>query len=372
MSERQSCCEEDRKLLERPLKDRLSAFGSFMLEPSINIFAVLVAFAGGAILIAIMGFSPLDAYAALIKSSFGSWNSIAETLAKTAPLLLAGLGTSIAFQTNLFSIGAEGQIYMGAVGAGIVGLQMGDISPIIGLPLVLLMGALFGAVWGGIVGYLRIKFRVDVVIVSLMFNSIAIHFAKYLMIGPWQWQDSTMPITERFAVGSWLPILIPGTRLHLGIAVGIIAALLMWWMMRHTVLGYRVEVMGENIDTARAAGINTGAMIMIVMLLSGALSGLAGAGEVAGLEHRLIAGLSPGYGYTAIAITQLGRRNPLGIFLSSLLFAALLVGATGMQRISGVPFEVVQIIQGLVLLSLMGSEGYRLIQRLIQRIIKKD
>jgi general nucleoside transport system permease protein len=323
------------------------------------VIAVVFALAIGAILIAIAGVSPIDAYKALLYYSLGNMNNFGETLVKAVPLMLAGLGMAVAIRTRIFNIGAEGQIYMGALGAAYVGLFMGELPAIIGIPLILIAGSVMGALWSGIAGFLKIKFHVNEIIVTLMMNYIAMEITSYIVGGPWRDPKATEPFTALFAKGAQLPVILPGTRLHAGFIVAIAAALILWWVTRNTVFGLQTKIVGENEEAAKYSGIKTGRMIMLTMLISGGLAGLAGVGEVAGLHHRVMEGFSPGYGYTAIAIALLGRLEPIGVMAAAFLFAALVVGADGMQVSLGVPVSIVLIIEGLVLLFVLGSEEFR-------------
>jgi ABC-type uncharacterized transport system permease subunit len=341
----------------------ISAQGVQWLSALVLVLAVLSALAVGAIPIAISGVAPVRAYAALLHGAFGSTNNLAETLLKTAPLLLAGLGTALSYRGKIANIGAEGQLYMGAIGAGYVGLFMGNIAPAAGIPLALALGFAMGALWGGIAAVLKLRFGANEVIVTLMLNYIAILLLKYLISFPWKDPKTTEPFTAHIAAGATLPILIPGTRLHAGILVAVVAALILWWVLRNTVFGYQLSVAGSNAKAAAYSGMNTGRLVLLTMLVSGGLAGLAGAGEVAGLQHRLLEGLSPSYGYIAIAIAMLGKGRPLGVMLAAFLFAGLLVGADGMQQSVGVPVSVAMILEGLVLLFVLGSDMLR--QRLI-------
>ncbi len=320
---------------------------------------IVLAFLVGALIIAISGVSPLEAYKALIVSAFGSLNGIAETFVKTTPLLLAGLGMAIAYRAGIISIGAEGQLYMGALGATFVGLFLGDLAPVIGIPLAITMGFIFGAFWGGIAAFLKVKFQANEIIVTIMLNHIAIQISNYLISGPWRDPEVTEPFTAIIAPGTQLPIILPGTRLHGGFLLAVIAAVVLWWVFRKTVFGYQIEVLGANRKAAEYSGIPTSRLIFLTMLISGGLCGLAGVGEVAGIHHRMIEAISPRYGYTAVAIALLGRNRPLGVLVAAVLFAVLVVGADGMQQGIGVPVSISLILQGIVLLFVIGGEVIR-------------
>lgn len=336
----------------RSIADRLGRIPGFV----ITILSALMAFGVGAILISLSGISPWIAYREMVTSAVGSEYALTETLVKMIPLLLAGLGMALAFRGKLFNIGAEGQIYMGALGAGMIGLFCGSISPWLGIILIVLVGFVFGGIWAGIAGLLKVRFGFNEIIVTLMMNYIAIGITSYLVGGPWRDPMATEPFTAKFAAGARLPIVWERSTLHAGIIIGLVATLVLWWVIRKTVYGYQLTVTGLNDEAARYGGIKTGRLIVLTMFISGGLAGLAGVSEVAGIHHRILEGFSPGYGYTAIAIAFLGRLHPLGVLLAAFFFAALVVGAEGMQIVTGVPVTIVLLIEGLVLLFVIGSE----------------
>ena len=325
----------------------------------IPILAIALAISLGAVLIAIAGISPLVAYKSMLIGAFGSVDGIAETLVKTTPLLLVGLGMAVSYRAGLVNIGGEGQLVFGALGIGIVGLFFGDNNIFIGIPLAILVGFIFGAFWGAIAGVLKAYFKTNEIIVTLMLNYIAYEFRTYLISGPWQDPATTEPFTARIASGVSLPIILPGTRLHAGILLAIILGAALWLIINRTVLGFQLTITGANQEAARYSGVKVPRMIVIAMMLSGGLAGLAGGSEVGGVHHRIIMGLSPGYGYTGISIALLGKGNPIGIFIAALLFGALEVGASKMQRATGVPVPVALIIEGTILLFVLSAEMIR-------------
>lgn len=332
------------------------------------LLAVLAAVVSGALLIELSGVSWLSGYSAMIRGAFGSANNVSETLIRTTPLLLIGLGIAVGMKGRLFNIGAEGQLYIGALGATFCGLFLGPLPAVVGIPLSLLAGFVGGGLWAGIAGFLRLRFRANEVIVTLMLNYVAIQIMHYLISGPWRDPRATEPFTAEMVQGVRLPVLLPGTRLHAGILIALVVAFVLWWVLRNTVFGYELMVTGANDEAARYGGMRSKHVLMTAMVLSGGLAGLAGAIEVTGLHHRLLEGLSPGYGYTAIAIAMLGKENPLGVVFAAFLFASLTVGADGMQRSTGVPVSIVMLIEGLVLLFVLASEFLRV--RRIQELRK--
>lgn len=315
-----------------------------------TILIVALAFLIGGVIIFAIGANPFAAYASLVEAAFGSVNGIAETMVKACPLMLAGLGIAVAYRAKFWNIGAEGQIYAGGILAAVAGINLGFLPAVILLPVTLLAGVVGGAIWGFIPGLLKARLKVNEVITTLMLNYIIIEITAYLVHGPMRDVSSGITISPQLARGAWLPIIVPRTRFHLGIVLGIIMAFIVSWMIYKTVLGFQIRAVGERARTARFAGIPVESTIIWTMIISGALAGLAGAAEVSGVQHRLVEAFSPGYGYLAIAVALLANLEPVGVILSSILFAALLNGADAMQRAAAVPVPVIYVIEGLVII----------------------
>jgi general nucleoside transport system permease protein len=306
-------------------------------------------FVGGLLILAI-GLNPLKAYGALLVAAFGSVNGISETLLKACPLLLAGLGIAVAYRAQFWNIGAEGQIYAGGIVAAITGLYLPEMPAWIHLPLALLAGMLGGALLGAVPAILKTRLKVNEVITTLMLNFVMIELTNYLLNKPMRDMVSGINISPQLVHNAWLPIIIPRTRFHLGIIISVVFAGLLYLLMSKTVLGFRIRAVGESARAARIAGIPVERIVVISVIISGALAGMAGATEVAGVHHRLVPHFSPGYGYLAIAVALLGNLEPLGIVFASVLFAALLNGADAMQRAADVPIPVIYVIEGLVII----------------------
>lgn len=315
------------------------------------LFALLI----GAGLIAAAGKDPITAYQTLIDGAFKGFGII-NTLIKATPLLLAGLGMVIAFKAKVWNVGGEGQIYMGALASAWVGLNLNVNSVWLHLPLSLLAGAIAGSLWALIPALLKVYFKVNEVITTLMLNYIAILFVSWLVHGPMQEVGGFMPQTPRIADTSALPLLFPPNRLHAGMVMAVILAVVVYFLLFHTTLGYNIRAVGANPDAAEHGGIQVKRTIILVMILSGSLAGLAGANEVLGFHHRLLDGISPGYGFTAMVVALLGKLNPLLVIASSFLFGSLYIGANQMQRVMQVPLALSQVIQGLVVLCVLGTE----------------
>lgn len=318
-----------------------------ILSPLIAIAAALLVGAG---LILIAGKNPVAAYAALFQESLADYYGFGNTLTKTTPLLLTSLGVLVALKAGQFNIGGEGQIYMGGLGSTLVGLYVKGLPLIIHLPLAVLAGFLFGAIWGLIPGYLKAVRGVNEVITTLLLNYIAQYFISYLVNQPMMEPGAPSPFSPRLAQTAQLPTILPQTQTHAGILIGLIAAAILWVIFLKSPLGYQIEAVGQNPTAARYAGMSVERTIMLVMTVAGGLAGLAGASEVMGLKYRLFENFSGGYGFDAIAIAFLSRGSVPGIIFTSLFFGALRSGANVMQRSADVPVTIVYAIQGLTVL----------------------
>jgi simple sugar transport system permease protein len=335
-----------------------------ILVPAMSILLALIV--GGIVLLA-TGENPFEVYRVMLNGAFGGKNALAETLVKATPLLLTGLGVAVAFRMQLWNIGAEGQFYFGAIFAtGTALFVLPDAPAIVLIPAMVVAGLIGGAVWGFIPGVLRGYLGANETITSLLLNYVAILFSDYLIHGPWKNpMGFGFPGTKSFPDAAWLPTW-GTTRVHLGLMFGLIAAVALWIVLRRTRWGYEVSVMGENPRAARYAGMSTARTITLVMVLSGALAGLAGMSEVAGIGHQLQRNLSPGYGYTAIIVAWLGRLNPFGIIVVAFLLAGLMVGGDQLQMTLQLPAAIAPMLQGTILFFLLGGEmltRYRIIWR---------
>jgi simple sugar transport system permease protein len=323
----------------------------------VSLLSLLLALLFGGIVLALAGEQPIAIYAAMLDGALGDWNGVAETLVKTTPLLLAGLGVAVAFRMQLWNIGAEGQLYWGAIFATGVGLFVIPTAPgWVIVPAMVLAGLLGGAFWGVIPGALRAWFGASEIITSLMLNYVAILFAEYLVHGPWRDPMAFgFPGTPRLPDAASLPNW-GATRVHLGLLFGLIAAVVLWIVLRQTRFGYEIGVIGESPRAALYAGMPTKRTILLVMALSGALAGLAGMSEVAGIGHQLQRNLSPGYGYAAIIVAWLGRLHPFGAVLVAFLLATLTVGGDQIQMSLGLPAAIAPMLQGTILFFLLGGD----------------
>ncbi len=299
--------------------------------------------------------NPINIYVMMISGAFGSLYGLSETLVKAIPLILASLGVSMAFRMLLWNIGAEGQIYMGAFAASIVPMFAPNLPFYIMLPAMFIMAAIAGGIWCLLAAIPKALWNVNETIITLMLNYIAIYWVDYLVFGPWKDPEGfNFPLTKIFSQGSWYRTF-ANTRIHTGIFVAIIIALILYFVMQKTRWGFEIKVIGESPKASQYAGMNIKKNILIVMFLSGALAGIAGMGEVAGVNHRLIHGISTDYGYTAIIIAWLSRLNPITIIFVSFLLGGLLVGGYSVQM-AGLSSSTALMIQGAILFFILAGE----------------
>ena len=305
-----------------------------------------------------MRVNPFAAYKSIFIGSCGDIYGISETLVKAIPLMLCGLAVAFPLTANRWNIGAEGQFMMGAFGASVVALYLPQLPGAILLPLMVIGGFAAGAFWGWIPGVLNARFKISEIIVSLMLNYVALNWVAYLVYGPMRDRQgySNFPFSPKFVKHAWFPRIIQGTRLHVGIVLAVLTAVILYIIIRKTRIGYEIRVVGANPKVAEYGGINTSKVVILTMAVAGGIAALAGVGEVAALHHQLRRDISIGYGYTAIPVAMLGKGHPLGIIVSSFLFAALLVGGSNMQQDFGVPVALVSIIQALVVLFVVAGD----------------
>lgn len=349
---------------------------SLLRSMLVPVLAVITAIIVGAGVIAWSGGDPIAAFKGLIEGSFGSEKALSETAVWATPYILAALGVAVGFKAGLFNIGVEGQLSLGAVTAAWIGYGLPqllghDIPAAIHLPLTLLGGMLAGGIWAAIPGWLKAKFGSHEVINTIMMNYIALNLTSFLLNGPMKDPNPlnvvarTPKIAESARIGH---IFGPTLRVHWGFVIALVMAVVIWWLIWKTTLGYEIRTAGTNPQAAKYAGMNVQRTIILSMVISGALAGLAGAIEVTGLNYRHELGFSTGYGFDAIAISLLGNNHPVGIILGSILFGAMRNGATRMQFLTQIPTDVISVIQGLILFFVSADK----IVRYIYHIRPKD
>ncbi|TFG70604.1 MAG: ABC transporter permease [Anaerolineales bacterium] len=319
----------------------------------VPVVSFIVSLLFGGILLAVSGANPFVTYAAMAKGASGSWYGITEVLVKSVPLMLTGLGVALAFRMRFWNIGAEGQLTLGGVAAAGVALYWSAGLPDWAvLPLAILAGCIAGAVWAGVPAVLKAKLNVDETLTTLMLNYVAIIYSEHLYYIAWRAEGYNSG-TERFIEAAWLPQLFG--RVHTGLVFAVIIAVALWFVLKYTRWGFELKIIGANPIAARYLGINIARNVVVTLLVSGAISGLAGACEVLGLAHRLQQGLSVGYGYTAIIVAWMAQLNPIAIIGVALLMGTLLVGGDQIQMKMRLPASVGLVLQGMILIPMLAG-----------------
>lgn len=324
-----------------------------ILAPFLAVLAALVLGAG---LIVWAGEPVLASYWALLKGSLGSSFALNETLTRSTPLIFTGLAAAVAFRAKFYNIGAEGQLYCGALAATFFGTGLISLPPVLMIPFLMLVGALAGGAVLIVPVLLKTHMKVDEVVTTLLLNFIILLLVGYLLEGPWKdpmslgWPQAAPIIDE----GVWPPLLAKG-RLHFGFIFALVAAVFAWALMRFTVWGYEIRAVGLNASAAGFAGIGVNATVIRTALISGGLAGLAGVSEVAGLKGYLTLDLSPGFGYAGIAVAMLAQLHPLGVILSAFFISAVYVGADAMSRSTDIPTYIADVLVGLSVLTILVS-----------------
>ena len=325
----------------RRLRAGLSSFG-----------AVLLSLLVGGLLIVIAGGEPVSAYSALLDGAFGSPYALGQMLVLAVPLLVIGLGLALAFRGRVYNIGAEGQLFMGALAAGVVAIFLPvGFDPLLIL-VSILAGVAAGAAWGGIVGVLRARWGVNEVITSLLLNFVAILIFTYCVRRPLRAPGSPDLQGRAIDPNAALPAL-PDLAVHVGVFLAVALVPVAAYLMARTPFGMRVRMMGFNAEASRTAGVNSRRMIVGLMLISGGLAGLAGAMQTLGVAERLDLGISHGYGFTAIVVALLGRLNAVGVLLAAVFIAVLQSGGQAMSVTEGLPYAIVLAIPGVFVVFLL-------------------
>lgn len=336
----------------------------------IPVICVMLALAVSGVIIAVKGFDPIAVYGRLFKNAFGSQYSIGESVLQAIPLIFCALGVTVSFRMSLSNIGAEGQYAMGAFAAVGVALFC-PLPESVLLPAMIVAGFCCGALWAVIAILPKIIWNVNETLVTLMLNYVALLFVNYWCYGPWREQGkSNMPYSAFIPDGAkFTPF--PGTRLHTGLFLALACAVLIYFFYRNTTIGYQMQVIGKNARAAQYAGIPVNRNMIIAMALSGGLSGLAGVTQIGGVIHRLQPDIPNGAGYTAIVIAYMAHLNPFVAILVAILFGGLTQGGFSMQ-IMGISSKIVTMIQGMILLFVLGGEIFAKNKLLIKRHKKKE
>ena len=346
------------------MKSRLNA----LIDALLPVIATLAALLVGAIMLLILNVNPIVAYRALFEGAFGSSNAFAETLVKATPLLLVGLGICIAYRGNVINIGGEGQMIVAALLSTWVGLSLSGLPGWLIIIIAMLAGTVAGSIWGGIPGILKAYFNVNEILSTVMMNAIAVQLMNFFLTGPLMDPSqaeiaSQIPQTARLDEALRLPRLVP-TRLHLGAAIAVVLAFMVYILLWRTTLGYRIRAVGQNPHASEYAGIKVKRYIVLALLMSGAFAGLAGVFQVYGVNYRMITdgsatGFTGSAGFNGIVAALFGQLHPLITIPASVLFGGLLVGANTMQRVVQVPSALIQALNGLVVVFVVSSEIWR-------------
>lgn len=336
-------------------------FGHFKIEPRLEpklswqILSILLAIFMSAIVCALMlnsaGVDISKAFYLIVKGAFGTWKATIKTLVKATPLILTGLAVTIAFRAKIWNIGAEGQLFAGAITSYWAYTIFQAAPAFILISIVLVTAFLGGALYGGLAGYLKARFSVNEVLSTVMLNYIIRYVLSFLLIsGPWRDPSSFYQQSSRIIKAAKYPMLFGISRLHMGFAIALILAVVVYFFLTRTSLGYEIRAIGFNPKAARFKGINVDRTIIIVMLLSGGIAGLAGAGELFGVHYRLKPDISHGFGFLGIIIAMLAALHPFGVILAAMLFGGLVNGGIRLQVFTGIPTAMISSIQAIILL----------------------
>lgn len=342
-----------------------------------NLTSLFVAIAAalfiGALIILANGKNPIEGYAALLTGALGSKYSIATTLVKTVPLILTGLATAIAFRTGIFNIGGEGQLYLGAFAASYVGFTFMKLPGMIGIILAIVASAIVGGLYAFIPAMLKVRYSIDEVITTIMFNSIAIFFTDYLVNYPFASDQGKMGGTNMIAPAYKLTKLVKLSKLNTSIFYTALIALAVYYIMQKTSIGYNFKMVGQNPNFANYGGVNAKKQMIRAMVISGALCGIAGAFEVIGVHYRFLQNISPEFAFDGMLVSLIVKNNPLGVIFMSIFFGMLKTGSIAMERVTSIPSELVLVIQSVIILFIAGERGFkRIFKNMGKAGVKKD
>ncbi len=332
----------------------------------IPVLVLLITFLITSGLILISQVNPFQAYYYFLVSPLSSQVSFLEVLVKATPLMLAGVAISFAFSAGYYNIGAEGQLYAGAIAAAWLGIVLVGVPSIIAIPLMLIGGFLAGMLWALLPALLKVRLAVDEVVTTLLLNSVMAYIVSALLNGPWRDPHSGWPQSPEIADSTIFFKLIPRSRLHLGFLIALIAVFVLWFVLTRTSFGLKMRAVGLGKPAAQFAGIHVGRTTLIAALISGGIAGIAGVSEVAGIQYHLIGDLSAHYGYTGVIIATLGGLNAIGVMVASLFFGLIDTGAQTVSRALGVPVYLGEVTQAVMLLVALGMyllQRYRIVRR---------
>ena len=339
------------------LKSRTMAF---------TLISFLISLVLAGIIIAAAGYSPVEAYSAMLGGAFGSTYNLAQTAGTAIPLIFAGLAMAVASKAGIFNIGIEGQILAGALPAALAGTYITGLHAVLHIPVCILVAAIFGGIWAMLAAVIKNKLQISEVIITIMLNYVALYLVEYLVNNPFK-SEGMVVRTEEIQDSARLVSLVAHTRLNTGIFIALLAVFLFWVLFYKTKLGYEMRATGDSPFAAESAGINNKKNLLAAMFISGALAGIGGACEVMGVQGYYISGMTTGYGFSGIAIAVMGHNQPLGTLASALLFGALNAGASSMNRMTDIPGEFISVLQALIILFISTPGIVIAIQNLYKR-----
>lgn len=326
-------------------------WNAIKVNAMVPVIIIVLAFAFVSVLIIATGSNPILAFRYLIQGAFGSSASLINTINRSVPICFAAFAVAFSKKAGVFNIGIEGQLIMGAFGSTLAGLYLKGLPAAIHIPIALLAGMLFGALYAVVPTVLHVKRGANLLVTCIMMNNIATLLTTYLIVGPFLGENEMLSATDMVEKSATLPYLITKpNRLSIGILIALGTAVLLWVFFRKTVYGYEMQMCGSNREAARYAGIKSKSYITFALLLSGAFGGLGGAVEILGNYHRMYDGFSPGYGFDGIPIALLTGGNPFGMIIGSILYGGLRVGSMDMQTKAGVSTDIISVIQGTLIL----------------------
>ncbi|MTI54526.1 ABC transporter permease [Geosporobacter ferrireducens] len=333
------------------------------------VLSVTAALLIGAMIMFANGKSPILGYSALINGALGSKYNLATTLAKTVPLILTGLATAVSFRSGIYNIGGEGQLYLGAFAGAYVGFTFVQLPGFWGIILAVAASALVGGFYAYIPAILKVRYKIDEVITTIMMNSIAILFTDYLVNYPFAAARGKMGGTDMIGEAYKLTRLVKLSKLNTSIFMTVLIAISIYYFLQKTSIGYELKMVGQNAAFANYGGISSKKRMILAMVLSGALCGIAGSFEVLGSHYRFLQNISPGYAFDGMLVSLIVKNNPVGVVFMAIFFGILKTGSIAMEHTTSIPSELVLVIQSIIILFIAGENGFKAILR---KLLAKD
>ncbi|KKM96240.1 hypothetical protein LCGC14_1180140 [marine sediment metagenome] len=301
----------------------------------------------------LLGYDPISALVSIPTGAFGNLTSSSETILRLIPLLLTATAFLIALKARFLNLGIEGQLYIGALLAYLVGANMGVVPSFIAIPVIFIAGFMGGVLWLAIPLIMKTKLGVNEIFPTVVMNFIAMFLIAWLTIGPLKDPNSFTARTPLLPESTWMPLIDPKYRIHVGVFIVVIIALIIYMILHKTTIGYKIRAVGQNPRASEHGGVNVTRVVITAGLLSGGIAGLAGFMEVFGVHHYLSRGFSPGFGYIGIAVAALGIFHPIGVIFAAFFFAVLQIGGESMQRSAGIPIHIIFIMQAVLVLTVL-------------------